>query len=676
MNRLEKSTSPYLRQHAHNPVDWYPWGAEALEKARREDKPILVSIGYSSCHWCHVMEMESFMDESVAAFMNEHFVNIKVDREERPDVDQVYMDAVQLLTGRGGWPLNFILTPGLKPFYGGTYFPPQPRHGMPSWMQLLERINQAYQQDRSQVDHQADHLTNAIRAQKSHLLQKAGDDYTNRNAQESLDEWYYELAKQFDRQYGGIGQAPKFPMITSLQLLLRIYYHTGKEEALEQVQRTLRSMLRGGIYDLAGGGLSRYATDREWKVPHFEKMLYDNAQLLELLGQVYQLDRNETWVYFIRDIIYFLRQEMQHSQGAFYSALDADSEGIEGKFYTWTWTELESLLNAEEWTWFKNTFAVTVQGNWEHTNILYLRDEVSVETLWTKDAPWQTIRKKLMSRRGDRIRPQLDDKISTHWNGLVIKAIYQAGSILGDQQIIEMADQSLDFFLDRFRSTGKLAHIFAGGQWQDEVFLDDYAGMVAALAERIQLPGGKAYVQDVQALVTEMTGRFYRPDTREWLMVPHSKHELPVEVKPMYDYVHPSAASSAVSALMRLGNLLDRPDWLETSRETMEQMQPLVQGYVSGFVSGAVNLTEQWFGIHQLAIIGPRANAFQALLSRIYWPDVVVMAAEERDESIPLLQHQPVDPKKTYYFLCDQYACKMPVENVKDLQALRQNVYF
>ena len=676
MNRLEKSTSPYLRQHAHNPVDWYPWGAEAHEKARREDKPILVSIGYSSCHWCHVMEEESFMDEDVASFMNQHFVNIKVDREERPDVDQVYMDAVQILTGRGGWPLNCFLTPELKPFYGGTYFPPQPRHGMLSWMQLLQRISQAYREDRGQVDRQADQLTGAIQGQRSHLVQKVGNSYAHRDERESLTEWYYELAKQFDRQFGGFGQAPKFPMITTLQLLLRIYYHTGKKEALEQVQRTLRAMLRGGIYDLVGGGLARYATDRAWKVPHFEKMLYDNAQLMELLADVYQLDGNETWAFFIRDIHQFLQQEMHRSSGGYYSALDADSEGIEGKYYTWSWSELESLLIQPEWIWLKDHFDLNVQGNWEHTNILYLQEAVDVERLLDKDSPWPGIRAKLKAARDHRIRPLLDDKISTHWNGLVIKALYHAGYVLGDQQFIDDADESLHFFLDHHRHAGQLAHIFAGGWWQEEVFLDDYAGIIAALVERIQLAGGTEYLHQVQVLTQEMIRQFYQPDSTDWVMVPKTSGELPVEVKPMYDYVYPSATSSAASSLLRLGNMMDGPDWLAIAVKTMQSLEPLIHGYLSGFVSGAVNMTEIWFGINQLAIIGPRAPSFHDRQRKHYWPDVVVILADRQDQSVPLLQHTPPDPGKTYYFLCDQFACKMPVENVKDLQALRQNVYF
>ena len=675
MNKLALATSPYLLQHAHNPVDWYPWGAEALQRARDENKPILVSIGYSSCHWCHVMERESFIDPEVADFMNRHFINIKVDREERPDLDQVYMDAVQILTGRGGWPLNCFLLPDLRPFYGGTYFPPQPRHGMPSWIQLLQRLHQAFVRDRENVVKQAEQITRAITTQKGLLLHKAGEQAAP-SPESALEEWYYELAKQFDRQYGGVGSAPKFPMAPNLNLLLRLHHHTGLEAALNQVKLTVEQMLRGGIYDLIGGGLSRYATDRAWHIPHFEKMLYDNAQFIQLLTSLYQLDRDEKWIFYLRDIMQFLNREMRDEQGGYFSALDADSEGEEGKFYTWSWSDLEQAMDAEQWSWFTQHFEVKPAGNWENTNILYLREGTSPDVLLSTHSPWEDIRQKLYSIRANRIRPQRDDKVSTHWNGLMLQALYQAAFALDDDEIIREADRTMNIFLERFRQAGRIAHSYARGTWQEEVFLDDYAGLLGALVERIQLPEGKAYLPTAVDLMEAVIENYWLEETGEWLLVAREENQLPMDIHPLYDYVYPSAGSAITAALFRLGNLLDRTDWIRISEKSVTHMQPLVHGYLSGFAAWAVNLIDHWNGIQQLAIIGPGANKATAELGKYYWPNMVRMASIQPDPELPLLQNHQGPFDRTRYFLCEQYACKAPVENVKELQALRQNVYF
>src|SRR5215831_16795946 len=429
-NQLINESSPYLLQHAHNPVDWYPWGDEALQKAKKENKPILVSIGYAACHWCHVMEKESFENEETATLMNKHFVCIKIDREERPDLDQIYMDAVQTMTGSGGWPLNVFLTPDAKPFYGGTYFPPQRAFNRASWKEVLLVVSNAFQTKRSEIDSQAENLVDHLLQSNSFGLQN-GHHETEIFSRKKVDEIFQNLMNSADKTWGGFGGAPKFPQTFCIQFLLRYYYVTGNEEALKQACLSLDKMIEGGIYDQAGGGFARYSTDAKWLVPHFEKMLYDNALLVSVLTEAYQLTKRKRYAEVIHETIEFIERELMHPGHGFYSALDADSEGEEGRFYTWDYNEVKKLLN-EDAEIFCDFFDITEHGNWEGKNILNIKKSMEIFSseknisLGKLKAIIKTGRSVLLSERNKRIKPGLDDKIILSWNALMNTACSKA----------------------------------------------------------------------------------------------------------------------------------------------------------------------------------------------------------------------------------------------------------
>jgi len=450
-NRLIHESSPYLLQHAQNPVDWYPWGEEALERARKEDKPILVSIGYAACHWCHVMERESFEDAAIASIMNEHFINIKIDREERPDLDHIYMDAVQAISGSGGWPLNVFLTPEAKPFYGGTYFPPVQAHNRSSWREVLLGIHAAFTERRNEINAQAENLTEHLTHSNSFGLKIGkGPQDVKAVKSESLQTIAQQLLENADRVWGGFGNAPKFPQTFSIQFLLRHYHFTEDQSALDQALLSLDKMIYGGIYDQIGGGFARYSTDKAWFAPHFEKMLYDNALLVAVMSEAYQLTQHELYAKAIRQTLAFIEREMLDASGGFYSALDADSEGVEGKFYTWTKAEINTLLG-EDAAIFCAYYNITEEGNWEHSNILWVKtgassfagehgiDIQALQTLLEKSG------RILMKARDQRIRPALDDKILLGWNALMNQAYSKAFAALGEESYRQRAIENMEF---------------------------------------------------------------------------------------------------------------------------------------------------------------------------------------------------------------------------------------
>ncbi|HJU45609.1 MAG TPA: thioredoxin domain-containing protein, partial [Chitinophagaceae bacterium] len=453
-NRLVHETSPYLLQHAHNPVDWFPWGEEALEKAKREDKPILVSIGYAACHWCHVMERESFENEETAAIMNEHFVNIKIDREERPDLDHIYMDAVQAMTGSGGWPLNVFLTPDCRPFYGGTYFPPKPAFNRASWTEILQQVSDAFKNKRTEIDAQADNLTDYLERSNS-FESKFKMDINAGPGEADLHTIYNNCMKNADRKEGGFGNAPKFPQTFTIQYLLRYYHFTKKTAALEQACLSLDKMVQGGIYDQVGGGFARYSTDAEWLAPHFEKMLYDNALLVSVLSEAYQLTNRELYRRAIEQTMDFIHREMLSPENGFYSALDADSEGEEGKFYVWDKTEIDEVLG-DDAELFCAFYDVSEQGNWEGHNILRVKkpaEEFAAERGMSPEELEQRLQKSrslLLERRSQRIRPALDDKILLSWNSLMNMAYSKAYTVLQKEEYRQQAVSNMQFMLKAF----------------------------------------------------------------------------------------------------------------------------------------------------------------------------------------------------------------------------------
>ncbi|RYG43387.1 MAG: thioredoxin domain-containing protein, partial [Chitinophagaceae bacterium] len=478
-NRLQKESSPYLLQHANNPVDWYPWGEEAFEKAIREDKPVLVSIGYAACHWCHVMERESFEDNETATLMNELYVNIKIDREERPDLDHIYMDAVQAMTGSGGWPLNVFLTPGKKPFYGGTYFPPKQVHGRPSWTDVIVSLAESYKTRRSELEQQAQNLVDHML--KTNAFGMGQDSGGRLLTKEEIDAVAENIMKTADKLHGGFGRAPKFPQTFTIGFLLHYAYHSKDKAALDHALLSLNKMIQGGIYDQLGGGFSRYSTDAVWLAPHFEKMLYDNALLLVSMSEAYQITKEQIYLDTIKHTIQFVENELTAPDGGFYSALDADSEGVEGKFYTWSYEEIKYILdlNADV---FCRYYGIKPGGNWEHTNILHVaEDEVNLADgegipLTELKTILANCRGKLLKIRSERIRPQLDDKIILGWNALMNIALSKAWAATGESVYKDRAVDNMEFMLKAFRQEdGSLAHTYKNNIAKYPAFLDDYA---------------------------------------------------------------------------------------------------------------------------------------------------------------------------------------------------------
>jgi uncharacterized protein YyaL (SSP411 family) len=483
-NRLAAETSPYLLQHAHNPVDWYPWGEEAIEKAKAEDKPILVSIGYAACHWCHVMERESFEDVETAEIMNQYFINIKVDREERPDIDHIYMDAIQAMTGSGGWPLNIFLTPGLNPFYGGTYFPPVRAYNRMSWKETLMAVHQTFQQKRDDVEAQGNNMVKHLSKSNTFTVKDPAENIS----EEEILAVSTTLLKQADKEWGGFGNAPKFPHTFLIRYLLRDYYHSGNKAALEHAILSLDKLIYGGIYDQLAGGFARYSTDEKWLAPHFEKMLYDNALILEALSEAYQLTKFPRYKKAINETVSFVKSEMMSAEGGFYSAYDADSEGVEGKYYTWSKTEIEDILNSDA-ELFCRIFNVTESGNWEHTNILWLPEDPEM-IIQKEGLPEEMFfsfiekcKQKLLAVRQGRIKPQLDDKQLLNWNALMNTALSKVYAATGNQLALEMALSNISFVESKFYKQTNWNHTYKNGTSKIEAFLDDHAFLANAIFE-------------------------------------------------------------------------------------------------------------------------------------------------------------------------------------------------
>ena len=508
-NHLAKETSPYLLQHMDNPVDWYPWGPEALQRAQQEDKPIFLSIGYSACHWCHVMAHESFEDEALAAKLNEHFINIKVDREERPDLDQIYMNAVQMLTGRGGWPMSVFLTPDLKPFYGGTYWPPTARLGMPGFDQVIQAVADAWKDRRQAALEQADQLTSALR----HSLLPSGP-----GAELSLERLHVAAAaleRIFDRSHGGFGGAPKFPHPMDLRVLLRAWHREPRDGILQMVTLTLDKMAAGGIYDHLGGGFHRYSVDERWLVPHFEKMLYDNALLAGCYLEGYQATGNAQYAQVVRETLDYVLREMTDEKGGFYSTQDADSEGEEGKFYVWIPAEVETALGADAARAFCYVYDVSPTGNFEGKNILnrpktlhqcaqiMQRDEADLA------AELEASRQKLYAARQQRIAPGLDDKVLVGWNGLMIDSLASAAGVLNEPRYLDAATRAADFLLTNLRrEDGRLLHTWRHGEAKLDAYLDDYACLVQALITLYETSFAERWIDEAVQLAQIILGQF------------------------------------------------------------------------------------------------------------------------------------------------------------------------
>ncbi len=555
-NRLAGETSPYLLQHATNPVDWYPWSAEALARAKLENRPIFLSIGYSACHWCHVMERESFENPDIAALMNEHFVNIKVDREERPDLDQIYMSAVMAMTGHGGWPMSVFLTPDLKPFFGGTYFPPTDSRGMAGFPRILLGVHRAWQERQDEILESAAEMTEQLQA-----LGRVPKGTGNFD-QAILDRSARALTLSFDPLHGGFGHAPKFPHPMDLRVLLRHHAQTGDSHSLHVVRHTLDKMARGGIYDHLGGGFARYSTDDRWLVPHFEKMLYDNALLASTYLEAYQATRDADFARVARETMDYVLARMTDALGGFYSTEDADSEGVEGKYYVWSPAQVTEVLGAERAKTFCYVYDITDTGNWEGENILNLPHTINqAARLLTRDEAelrreLAASRAELLAVRDRRVPPAKDTKVLVSWNGLMIAALAEGGRVIPDERYLEAARRASRFILDRMRrDDGRLLHTYKEGQAKLDAYLDDYANLIDGLTRLYEATGEPPWIESALDLAEVMIGEFADLEQGGFFFTGNRHEALIARQKDVHDNATPSGNGMAATCLIRLGAL-------------------------------------------------------------------------------------------------------------------------
>ncbi len=711
MNRLASSTSPYLLQHANNPVDWYPWGEEALTKAKVEDKPIFLSIGYAACHWCHVMAHESFEDESTAALMNENFVCIKVDREERPDLDGIYMAAVVALTGSGGWPMSVFLTPDLRPFYGGTYFPPTPRHNLPSFRDVLTSLAEAWKNRRDEIHRVGAQLVGHL--QKQVGAQAGGVAFTK----ELLDAAEKNLLDSYDWGYGGWGAAPKFPQPMAIEFLLvrsalsplpstregpgvranSPLPSTGEGPGVRAALHALKAMARGGMYDVVGGGFSRYSTDNFWRVPHFEKMLYDNALLVRAYLHAWQITGDPSFRRVVEETLDFVTREMTHPDGGFYSSLDADSEGEEGKFYVWTKEEIRAALE-EEKPGFSNTdffsaaYGITDKGNWEGKTILQRAlDDASLAARFKLDpeavaAKLAECHEKLLASRAGRVRPGTDDKILTAWNGLMLAAFAEVARALRSDEFIRpprqddlsrhymgYATRNAEFLLTHLRQDGKLHRSWRDGKTTEEVFLEDYASLILGLLELYQTDFDNKWFVAAMELADQMIQRFSDSTSQGFFDTPVDGESLLVRPKDIQDNATPSGNSMAVEALLKLSALTERGDLRDLAERALGLAAESAVRYPTAFARW-LSIAEFALGnVKQVAIVGEmdgaNARALIGVVRERYRPNVVVAASESPPEkdAPALLRDRPLIEGKSTAYVCEGFVCLQPVTKSEEL---------
>ena len=666
-NSLIKETSPYLLQHAYNPVEWHPWSLEALAKAKKEDKPIIVSIGYSACHWCHVMEKECFENNEVAKVMNEHFVNIKVDREERPDVDQIYMEALQSMSLGGGWPLNVFLTPDAKPFYGGTYFP------APHWTNLLEQIRQAFKNNRTDLEHSAEEFTKSLNNSDSHKYGLKKEIATFKK--EELEPIFQKLEAKFDKRAGGPNKAPKFPMPSTYLFLLRYYQITKNEAALKHIKLTLDRMAYGGIYDQIGGGFARYSTDAEWFAPHFEKMLYDNGQLLSLYSEAYTLTRKPMYRDVVYETIEWLKNEMVNPEGGFYSAQDADSEGVEGKFYVWTQKEIKELLK-EDAALFNEYYNIKEHGNWEEgENILFrnLSDEafankfkLTKEALAKKVKGWKKI---LKEKRDKRIWPGLDDKTLASWNGLMLKGLIDAYRAFDEESFLKLAEANAVFLRDKMREGNKLYHSYKKGRATIDGYLEDYAFVIDGYIALYEADFNEAWLREAERLCDYAMKNFYDKDEEIFFFTDNNSEKLIARKKEIFDNVIPGSNSAMAINLFRLGIMLDHASYSEISLNMLSKVKHLVleePGYLSNW---ACLFSYQVQPTAEIAIAGKDYLEQRKSIDKIYYPNKI-LSGTPKESTLPLLQDRKAADGKTMIYVCYNKTCKFPVDNVEAAIAL------
>jgi len=656
-NRLIHATSPYLLQHAHNPVDWYEWSEEALAKAQQEDKPLLVSIGYSSCHWCHVMERESFENEDIASLMNEFFVCVKVDREERPDIDQIYMEAVQAMGLNGGWPLNVFLTPDQKPFYGGTYFPPK------QWPQLLRQIHQAFVSRRSEINESANELAQHISRSD---LDRFGKTDTPEFFEKDLHQMFRKLESKFDRVWGGMDKAPKFVMPSIWLFLLRYYAWSGQESVLSMINLTLTKMSQAGLYDQVAGGFARYSVDGQWFAPHFEKMLYDNAQLLSLYSQAYGTTKSERYRAIVYETAAWLRNEMLHADGGFYSALDADSEGVEGKFYTWTYEELQGLLGpmAERFCQYYN---ITTEGNWEHGRNILVFNEDSAGVLSEEDL--RRAHEILLQARKARVRPGLDDKILAGWNGMTVTGLTDAYRAFGDPMFLEMAERAMHFVNDNLVVQGRLQRSYKAKASVTEGFLEDYAYLIQANINLYEVTFNEAYIRQARQWTNYTLEHFYDADEGFFFFNSRYAETLIAQKKEIFDNVIPASNSVMAANLFRLGALLSDEEWQNVAKQMVKRLYSLITTEPNYMSNWGIVLLEMTRGLHEVVIMGTNSNEVRGVLQKHFIPFAVIAGGQSENDLLLLKGRLPKDDQ-TLIYVCVDHTCQLPVDNVE--QALNQ----
>ncbi len=681
-NRLAQENSPYLLQHAHNPVDWFPWGNEALQKAIAEDKPILVSIGYSSCHWCHVMERESFEDEATAEIMNRHFVNIKIDREERPDLDHIYMDAVQAMTGSGGWPLNVFLTPDLKPFYGGTYFPPVKAYNRSSWKEVLYGVANAFTERRDEINSQADELlqhlqhANSFGTQKVVTLDLPNEELFVKKQGELMFE---NSMKSADKTWGGFGGAPKFPQTFSISWLLQYSYFSGNKEALQQACLSLDKMIQGGIYDHVGGGFSRYSTDTEWLAPHFEKMLYDNALLVIVLSDAYKLTKQPHYKRAIEETLQFIEREMTSPENGFYSALDADSEGVEGKYYTWLKAEVDEVLQNDA-ELFCKFYDISTDGNWEEVNILRTKQTAAVFCkangfeVNAFEAKMRRCLDQLLTVREKRIRPLLDDKIILGWNALMNSAYSKAFAATGNEEYRKKAISNMQLLLQVFQMEDGMWHVYKEGVAKYPAFLDDYAFLIQSLIYLQEITADTSYLDKAKEFVSYVITHFSEEETGYFFFTKANQSDIVVRKKEVYDGAVPSGNAVMAVNLYYLGIVYDKSGWRERSARMLLGLQDAVLRYPGSFGVWAGLFLNQIKGFQELAIVGMEYESKKDEVLSWYQPNLILQSSAEMNSSFPLLFNREPTQGTTFYYLCKDYACHKPTAETQEIRGVLASI--
>ncbi len=677
-NRLLNSTSPYLLQHAHNPVDWHPWGEESLKKAKDEDKPIFLSIGYAACHWCHVMAHESFEDEETAKFMNEHFINIKVDREERPDIDGIYMQATIAMTGSGGWPMSVFLTPDLKPFYAGTYFPPTRRYNMPAFKDVLIGLSNAWKNERDEVlntsEKVANHLQLTNKSQNEDLL-----------AKEHLNAIANAMRDAYDWGYGGWGDAPKFPQAMAIDFLLHHSAINKTDEFHNLITHCLNAMARGGMYDVVGGGFSRYSTDNLWRVPHFEKMLYDNALLVRAYLHAWQVTKNPFYKRIVQETLDFIAREMTHPEGGFYSSLDADSEGEEGKFYVWTQDEIKNILK-DDYDFFEAAYGITAKGNWENKNVLQrvlddsslaARFKLDVETVAAKLADSHA---KLLSARNLRIRPGVDDKVLTAWNGLMLAAVAESARALALEENIEfnaskyynLATRNAEFLLSQLRPNKKLVRAWREGKTTNEVFLEDYAALILGLLELYQTDFDNKWFTAAKELTDEMIEKF--SDTNGGFFdTPQNGEYLLFRPKDIQDNATPCGNSLACEALLKMTEYTGEGKYRDIAEKSLSLITSFALRYPLGFAKWLSAAENALGNMKQVALIGEageeKFEAMKKVIQAAYRPTVVVAGSSYpiKENAPALLNDKIMLQNQATAYVCEGFVCKQPTTAIEKL---------